>query len=388
MLDETPIVLLVDDDPLVLRVLARVVQAAGFVVEILRDGREAADLASRRHFDAIVSDIGLPGLDGFELLRQVRRADPDVPFLFVTGNPSVESAAEAIEHGAVRYLSKPVPSAKLIASIAEAVRVGRMARARREVLAHVGGAAIGEDDEALGRSLDRALQSLFLVVQPIVQWSTRRPRAWEALLRSSEPSLPTPPAVIRAAERLGRLPDVGRAVRLRAADIAADLYDGEDLFVNLHPADLADPMLFDAAEPLSQVAPRVVLEITERARLDTLDDLAERLHTLRRLGFRIAIDDLGSGYAGLSSFVDLSPEIVKVDMSLVRHLDTDPTRGRLVRMLATTCAESGVEMVAEGVETVGERDALRELGCDLMQGYLFAKPARPFGALSADALLA
>ena len=83
-----------------------------------------------------------------------------------------------------------------------------------------------------------------------------------------------------------------------------------------------DHELFSPAAPLSRIASRVVLEITERASLDELGDVAPRLAQLRGLGFRIAIDDLGAGYAGLTSFAQLEPEVVKVDMSLVRGIDS------------------------------------------------------------------
>jgi len=96
------------------------------------------------------------------------------------------------------------------------------------------------------------------------------------------------------------------------------------------------------------------------------------------MGFRIAVDDLGAGYAGLTSFTQLEPEIAKLDMSLVRGIDADPRRQSIVLSMKRLCDELDIAVVAEGVETVGERDALAELGCHLLQGYLFAKPAEGF----------
>jgi EAL domain-containing protein (putative c-di-GMP-specific phosphodiesterase class I) len=122
----------------------------------------------------------------------------------------------------------------------------------------------------------------------------------------------------------------------------------------------------------------VVLEITERSSLDRVADLPSKVALLREIGFRIAVDDLGAGYAGLTSLALLEPEIVKLDMTLVRDVHQSPTRQKLIRSMTSLCRDMGMLVVAEGVETLAEREALRELGCDLLQGYLFAKPGKPF----------
>jgi EAL domain-containing protein (putative c-di-GMP-specific phosphodiesterase class I) len=150
------------------------------------------------------------------------------------------------------------------------------------------------------------------------------------------------------------------------------------IFVNLHPQDLNDADLFTATAPLSRIANRIVLEITERASLEDIKDVRDRIGELRKLGFRIAVDDLGAGYAGLTTFAHLQPDFAKLDMSLVRNVDRDDTKQRVVRTMARLCSELGVLVVTEGVETPAERDMLVELGCDLLQGYFFAKPGPPF----------
>jgi EAL domain-containing protein (putative c-di-GMP-specific phosphodiesterase class I) len=150
------------------------------------------------------------------------------------------------------------------------------------------------------------------------------------------------------------------------------------LFVNLHPKDLLDETLLAANTPLAAIAKRVVLEITERASLHEIPNVRARIQSLRKLGFRIAIDDLGAGYAGLTSFALLEPDIVKLDMALVRGLDREPTKQTLVRTMISMSKELGIIVIAEGIETAGERDELVRDGCDLMQGYLFARPGAPF----------
>ena len=130
--------------------------------------------------------------------------------------------------------------------------------------------------------------------------------------------------------------------------------------------------------PLSKIAHRVVLEVTERSSLDEVKDVRARVAALREMGFRIAVDDLGAGYAGLTSFTLLEPEIVKLDMSLVRDVHKNSTKQKVIRSMTALSQDMGMTVVAEGVETVEERDALLELDCDLLQGFLFARPGPPF----------
>ncbi len=148
--------------------------------------------------------------------------------------------------------------------------------------------------------------------------------------------------------------------------------------MNLHPRDLVDTDLLDRNSALASIADKVVLEITERVSLGDIHNVRATVARLRERGFRIAVDDLGAGYAGLSSFALLEPEIVKLDMSLVRDIDQSPVKQKLVRSMTALCRDVGILIVAEGIETVAERDTLLEIGCDLMQGYLIARPGRAF----------
>ncbi len=152
----------------------------------------------------------------------------------------------------------------------------------------------------------------------------------------------------------------------------------EMLFVNLHVTDLMDPWLSAPEAPLSKIAHRVVLEVTERSSLDEVKDVRARVAALREMGFRIAVDDLGAGYAGLTSFTLLEPEIVKLDMTLVRDVHRNSTKQKVIRSMTALAQDMGMTVVAEGVETTEERDTLIDLDCDLLQGFLFARPGRPF----------
>jgi EAL domain-containing protein (putative c-di-GMP-specific phosphodiesterase class I) len=370
-------VLLVDDEPAIARSLARLLGVAGHDVTSAHGGEEAVALLEKASFDVIVSDIRMPGMDGLTLLRAIRARDLDVPVAFMTGSPALETVIEAMEHGAFRYLMKPVEGAEIIDLVERGARLHRLARARRLAADALHGKSLG-DRAGLESRYGSGVDKMWMAMQPVLSWSRRSVYAYEALLRTDEPTLRNPVDFVETAERLGRTHDLGRAIRLRVADQMEQVPADANVFINLHPSDLVDEELSAASGALTPHAERIVLEVTERATLDEVHGLPACVSRLRQLGYRIALDDLGAGYAGLSSFAQLEPEIVKVDMSLVRGIHASPMKQKLFRSFTTLCQDLNVEIVAEGVEVAEERDCLNTLGGDLYQGYLFARPARGF----------
>lgn len=369
-------ILVVDDERPLREFIRELLEEAGYAVTAAPDGAAALRALEQGTFDAIISDVRMPDMDGLSLLRAVREQDLDVPVVLCTGGPTVESAIEAVEHGALQYLIKPVSNDQLLAAANRAVKLGALARLKRQALAAGGLGQMAGDRAAQETSFARGLESLWMACQPIVRSGDGSLYAHEALLRTGEPSFPHPGAFLEGAQRLERLQDLGRAIR---SSVAAMLESGAlpaHVFVNLHPLDLEDPDLSDPAAPLSRHAGRVVLEVTERASLERVTDLAARVRDLRDLGFRIALDDLGAGYASLNSFAALSPDVVKLDMTLIRGLDRDVVKQKLVRSMAELSGGLGSLVVAEGVETEGERDAAVAAGCGLLQGFWIGRPQR------------
>ncbi len=374
------LVLLVDDDPLVRQTLSRVLVRAGFEVVSAGDYEAAICILRRGGVATVVTDIDMPGSNGIDLLRTIRGIDLDLPVLLMTGAPDLGTAMAAVEYGAMRYMPKPFENRDLVAQVQNALRLYRLAQTKREALHLLGGHAGEASDRAgLEACFERCLGAVWIAYQPIIRASDRALYGYEALLRSDSASLPHPEAILDAAARLGRLPCLAAAIRQRLCDDLLDCDPAWTFFVNLHPDDLCDPRLIGPdATPFAGLASRIVLEVTERAPLDNIPDLSSRIAQLRAQGHRIAIDDLGAGYAGLSSFLRVQPDVVKLDMGLTRDVDTDETRRKLVRSMTALCHEIGLPVVAEGVETAEQRDCLCELGCDLLQGYLFARPGPPF----------
>jgi EAL domain-containing protein (putative c-di-GMP-specific phosphodiesterase class I)/ActR/RegA family two-component response regulator len=371
--------LLVDDESTTLHGYKRVLERHGVTVDTASNGKEAVERVEKGQLDVIVSDISMPQMTGLEFLKAVRAHDLDIPVILATGEPSVESAIKAVEYGAFRYLPKPVSAELLWDTVSYAAKLHRLARLKRQALEMPGreGPRLGER-AALEVRFSWGLAGLWMAYQPIVSWTQKTVVGCEALLRSDEPLMRNPADMLDAAERLGRLHDLGRAIRASVARSAPEAPADAKLFVNLHSADLNDEDLYSPDAPLSKIAERVVLEVTERASLYDVKNVATCVARLKSLGFQIAVDDLGAGYAGLTSFVQLSPDVAKLDMSLVRGIDASPRLQSIVRSMKSLCDELGVRVVAEGVETAAERDSLAELGCDLLQGYLFARPQRGF----------
>ncbi len=267
-----PKVLVVDDDAPLRRASARILGAEGFQVEQAADGEEALRLLAAGEFDVVVSDVMMPRITGLQLLRAIRERDLELPVILMTGAPSMDAALEAKRHGALHYLTKPVDSGRLVSAVTRAERLRRLAIAKRIAMDALDSMLPRAGDRAgLENSFRLALETLWIAYQPIVDASTHQLYGYEALLRSREASLPHPGAVLDAAERLGRVLDVGRRVRGLAAVPMAKVDPGVNLFVNLHASDLADPTLASATSPLAPLASRTVLEITERSTLEGID---------------------------------------------------------------------------------------------------------------------
>lgn len=371
-------ILVVDDDAQILSAISRILKRAGYEPVLAQSGSVAVEHLQNYSFAAILTDINMPSMNGLDFLKKVRRHDLDVPVLMITGDPSVKTAATAVEFGAFRYLLKPIHPLELTESVRHAVRLHKMANLKRNSLELLGSdrTLLLGDKACLEARFAHALETLWMALQPIVSVSERKIFAYEALLRTEEETLTYPSALILAAERLHRLNDLGRLIRKKVAEIVRNGPSDMKVFLNLHSLDLNDESLYELTSPLSYVANQIILEITERASLDEVHDLPNRVIHLRELGFQIAIDDLGAGYAGLTSFTQLNPEIIKLDMSLIRGIDRDVKKQSVVRSMAKLSKELGMLTVAEGVETPRERDIALQMGCNLLQGFLFARPAR------------
>ncbi|MDB4973381.1 MAG: Response regulator of zinc sigma-54-dependent two-component system [Myxococcaceae bacterium] len=358
-----------------LRLLASALGRAGYRSIDAASGEQALSILETERVDAIITDLAMPGMPGLEFMRHVRERDPDLPILVITGAPAMDTAIGSIDIGVFRYLTKPITPAEIVRAASDAVHARALAQVRRAAYTHV---ISTSQTEPTREALLRALDSSWLAAQPIVHIKERKIIAYEALLRTKSSELPHPGAVFGAAEALDMVATVGRAVRRHAAKLAEDMPDGALLFLNLHPSELLDDALFHRAAPLTKHASNIVLEMTERTSLERIPDARSRVAALKELGFRIALDDMGAGYAGLTSFAMLEPEYVKIDLGLVRNVDSEPMKQTLIRTIVRLAEDLAIDVIAEGVETRAEAESLESIGCPLLQGFFFARPASPF----------
>lgn len=355
--------LVIDDDEDVAKAYGKILATAGFEPVVRTDPSEASLDVVTRQFAAIISDIKMPKISGTELLSVVRSYDEEVPVILVTGHGSLETAMEAVSLRSTEYLLKPVDPPLLLRAVKKGIERAEALRLR------------GVSAAPPRSTVDDAFRQVWLAFQPIHDRHGKL-FGYEVLLRSDHSALGRPDVLLSAASGSGRLRELGRIVRGLAAKAVPELPAGVSLFVNLHVSDLSDEDLFAPASPLGRVAERVVLEVTERHQLEQAPDLEERLFRLRKLGFRIAVDDIGAGYSGLNSLVVLEPDLVKIDMALVRNVNESFMRQSVIKSLVDLARTTGIAVVAEGIETAAERDCVTRLGCDYFQGFLLGRPAR------------
>lgn len=225
--------------------------------------------------------------------------------------------------------------------------------------------------ERIRRVIDE--QAFRIAYQPIWNLDPLRPVGMEALCRFDENSGQTPDVRFREADEAGLGAELEMAVIRKALEDLASLPEEIYLSVNASPGAIAGGKFAGMLESLPPK--RIVLEITEHARVEDYRTLDRVLAPLRACGLRVAVDDAGAGYASLQHIVQLRPDIIKLDMTLTRDIDGDRARRSLAAALIFFAAETGARIIAEGIETEGELEALMALGVAGGQGYLLGRPA-------------
>jgi len=216
--------------------------------------------------------------------------------------------------------------------------------------------------------------------QPIVSLSKKKIMGYEALIRGpSDSPLHSPFNLFDTAERFDlstKLEYICREVTIKRY---ADLNVKEKLFINVSPAVLLQPD-FKKGETLKLlgqfgVDPRsVVIELTEHQPTDDFQLMREAIIHYRKMGFEIAIDDLGAGYSGLRLWSELQPEYVKIDMHFIQGIHSDPIKLNFVRSIQNIASSLNCNVIAEGIETEDEFKVVEQLGITHAQGYYFARP--------------
>lgn len=235
---------------------------------------------------------------------------------------------------------------------------------------------------AMFRSILRNGQ-ISMLFQPIYDFKKGTVLAWEALARGPRGSeLESPALLFDFAEQTGQLFVLEQTCRSKALETVGALAPGQRLFLNIHPRAVVDPTFapgstLELIENHGLKPDNIVFEITERHSIKDFTSFHRTLDHYRSQGFKIAVDDAGTGYSGLSTIAALKPDYIKVDMSLVRDIDKDPVRRALMETMVTLANRIGSEIIAEGIETRNEAGALIEIGVHYGQGYFLSRPLFP-----------
>ncbi len=227
------------------------------------------------------------------------------------------------------------------------------------------------------------LHKISVVYQPIMDFKTNRILGWESLSRGPDNShFHTPLALFEFAEEAGLLFHLERTCREQALKMIGSLEKDQKLFLNIHPKTLVDPN-FKTGETLNLLEKyglspgNVVFEITERHSTKNFTLFFESLNHYRQQGYLVAVDDLGAGYNGLFSIAEIKPDFIKVDMSLTQGVESNPAKRALVEAVITFAEKMNSKVIAEGIETRAQLEALIAMGAHFGQGYYLSKPAFP-----------
>lgn len=386
-------VLVADDDTLVREALSELILADGSLrlVGAVPDGEQAVSLAARYQPDVALLDVKMAG-GGHDAASQIRLCSPQTKILAFTAYADRATVLSMMRAGASGYLVKGATADEILTAIHRLVMnesilsPGVAAEVVRELSNKL---ETEELTSSFHREQVRRIQMLLdggrlrSVLQPIVDLSSGRVVGAEALLRVEVDPRRPPDVWFAEAAAVELHVDLELAALRLALAHAEVVPDDVYLSVNLAPASVMDRRIL--AE-LEGVAPsKLVVEITEHAPVDDYESLAGALREFRRRGGRLAVDDAGAGYASLRHILRLTPDIIKIDISLTRDIHLDRTRRALAAALISFAEEIGASIVAEGIETQAELDALRGLGVGCGQGYFLGRPGslRPgrFGAV-------
>lgn len=378
-------VLIAEDDPLVREALALIIgdDDAFEVVGLASDADEAISVALKLQPDLALLDVRMPGGGGAHAAQAIEDLCPGVHIVAISAHDDQQTVGEMVSAGARGYITKDSPPAQMLDTL-------RRCAAGESIFTPVSATSLMGEYAKSSRRMEEAKRerrerearlreicepgSIESVFQPIVNLATCEVEMYEALTRFNTPHELSTMQWFEEAVGLGLSSELELAAL--AGTVAAVRQTGRDditISVNVSPDTLLNPAL---APTLSSLAPeRLVIEITEYAQIADYAQTKRALARLHDRGTRMAIDDAGAGFASLRHILDLMPDLIKLDISLVRGIDTDQPRRALATGLISFAQEIEAAIVAEGIETQAELDCVRDLGVQYGQGYILARPA-------------
>jgi EAL domain-containing protein (putative c-di-GMP-specific phosphodiesterase class I) len=376
-------VLLADDEPGLRTALTELLSHEDRVelIGTAADAEEAIRIAGSDLPDVALVDVRMPAGGGPHAARGISRVSPRTRVIALSAYEDRANVLEMLRAGAVGYLVKGTAADELVQGIENVAQGGTSlsAEVMSGVVAELATQLRREEieqqaDQTLRGEIERFVtgHGVWMVFHRIVELETGEDIGVEALARFGSIPVKPPDQWFAAATAL----ELGLQLELRTMKEALEglpkIPDQMFLSLNCSHHTAGSPELVDR---LDGVERRIVLEITEHEAIEDYGALAEALAPLRERGLRVAVDDVGAGYASLRHALQLAPDMVKMDISLTRGIDRDSGRRALAAALISFAGETNMTIVAEGIERAAELDALRELGVRYGQGFYFARPA-------------
>ena len=383
-------VLIADDDRSIRAALADLIASdPGLeLVGVAQDADSAIELATRTTPDVALVDVKMPG-GGERAARGILAHGGGTRVVALSAHADRPSINSMLVSGALGYLVKGAPIEQILEAIHRAADGHGLlsGEVTAEVIRELAGKLEREEEAATRlRSVRASLEAVIaddaiaMEYQPIVHLADGAVLGYEALARFRIEPQNTPDVWFGAAAEVGLLVELELAAVRAAMRGFARMPRAAWMSFNLSPVTAMSTRLESAL--LGQPRDRIVVEITERARIEDYDALAAGLAGLRAHGGRLAIDDAGAGFGSLRHILLLSPDMIKLDVSLTRDIDRDRARRAMAAALISFADEMGLTIVAEGIETARELDTLRELGVRVGQGFYLARPSPTFAGPS------
>lgn len=251
-----------------------------------------------------------------------------------------------------------------------------------------------ERDKSVGDRFMEVLRNgeISTVFQPIISLKDGSILGFEALSRGPRNSMLESPANLFDVARIyGKLWELEFLCRIKALENISGKIENFNVFINVDPHIINDEKFKKGftKEFLKRfdINPEnVVFEITEKNSVTDLDSFKKVIENYKDQGYKIAIDDTGSGYSGLKLITDIHPHFIKLDMNLIRDIDKDGLKHALIKTLYEFCTVADIKVIAEGIETVDEMNALIDIGINYGQGYLIQKPAENINAINNETI--
>lgn len=385
-------VLIADDEELVVRAMTNLLGAdSSFqVVASARDAAEAVRMAESHRPMVALIDVRMPG-GGPQAAREIRNRSPETKLVALSAYDDRATIVEMLRAGAAGYVVKGGTTGEIIESLRRVVRgepafsTDAASRAMDELASR-----LQEEEQHAALRRDRSEQirrvlrgdGLTMAYQPIFDLRSGAAVGHEALARFSLKPRRGPDVWFEEAAGVG----LGIDLEIEAARLALD--DMARIPVPMYLALNLSPDAASSGRLLQMLATgqpnRLVIEITEHAKVEDYEHLSGSLSELRSRGLRLAIDDAGAGFASLRHILRLAPDLIKIDVSITREINTSSAAHALAAALQSFAVEIGATIVAEGIETQQELAALRELGITGGQGYYLARPGPLPGTTRAE----